>query len=366
MRRLDRDGDRYTLEPLAPRADTVLAPVVVRRSTLGPLEAGTLDMALGLLRGDLPLVYAGNLRAARVAPGSIAEYSVAANAWWLNRPREAVRILERLGPDRPQALFYWWNVIEAQLMLGDGAAALTSAREANKRYRDSPRAVHYELIALAALGRVAEIEPLVQRRLALPVEGPPSPAYSFREAAAWLDATDSAAAVRLRNQALAWYEETARDGPPSLGLRVRWAETLVELGHHAAALAVLEDASGAGTEDGREIAAPRDLGEIEVVGLLGRIAALDGDTAEAERLARLLVGVPPRQGLTGVVDPTWRWRPWQQAEIFAALGDTERAVAALRRAHRAGLRFSARWRVTPMLVPLHDDPAFEALLRPAG
>jgi RNA polymerase sigma factor (TIGR02999 family) len=78
--------------------------------------------------------------------------------------------------------------------------------------------------------------------------------------------------------------------------------------------------------------------------------ALDGDVAEAERLARLLVPEPPRQGLTGVVDPTWRWRPWQQAGIFAALGDADRAVAALRRAHAAGLAFSPWWRVAPMLA----------------
>jgi tetratricopeptide (TPR) repeat protein/TolB-like protein len=356
------------------QADAVLAPAVARRSALGPFEQANLDMALGWLRGDLPLLYDGNLRASRVAPGTIAEYSVGANARSLNRPHEAVRVLEELGPDRPQAPpFYWWNLIEAYLMLDDGDAALATARALRARFPDAPLALHYELVALAALGRVTDLEALVQRRLALPVAGPPSPAHSFREAAAWLDARDRSAALRLRRRAVAWYEEdAARHGSLPAALRSGWAETLVELGDREAALMVLDHPLRAQTGNGGEVLASRSLGveidlaEIDVLGLLGRVAALDGDAAEAERLARLLVAEPPRQGLTGVVDPTWRWRPWQQAGIFAALGDADRAVAAVRRAHAAGLTFSPWWRVAPMLAPLHGHQDFEALLQPAG
>jgi len=83
-------------------------------------------------------------------------------------------------------------------------------------------------------------------------------------------------------------------------------------------------------------------------GELGRAYALAGRREDAERIARI------------------QWRPIEQAEIFVALGDKERAFEALERAIPLGPVRVGRDLTYPEFVPLRGDPRAKALRKKLG
>jgi TolB-like protein len=83
-------------------------------------------------------------------------------------------------------------------------------------------------------------------------------------------------------------------------------------------------------------------------GLLGRAYALAGRRAEAEKIA------------------TIQWRPIEQAEIFTALGDKNRAFEALERAIPLGPVRLGRDLTYPEFAPLRGDPRVKALRKKVG
>ena len=83
-------------------------------------------------------------------------------------------------------------------------------------------------------------------------------------------------------------------------------------------------------------------------GLLGRAYALAGRRAEAEEIA------------------TIQWRPIQQAGIFTALGDKDRAFEALERAIPLGPVRLGRDLTYPEFAPLRGDPRVKALRKKVG
>ena len=83
-------------------------------------------------------------------------------------------------------------------------------------------------------------------------------------------------------------------------------------------------------------------------GLLGRAYALTGRRAEAEKIA------------------TIQWRPIEQAEIFTALGDKDRAFEALERAIPLGPVRLGRDLTYPEFVSLRGDPRLKALRKKVG
>ena len=83
-------------------------------------------------------------------------------------------------------------------------------------------------------------------------------------------------------------------------------------------------------------------------GELGRAYALVGRREDAERIAKI------------------QWRPIEQAEIFVALGDKERAFEALERAIPLGPVRVGRDLTYPEFVPLRGDPRVKALRKKLG
>jgi TolB-like protein len=83
-------------------------------------------------------------------------------------------------------------------------------------------------------------------------------------------------------------------------------------------------------------------------GLLGRAYALAGRRAEAEKIA------------------TVQWRPIEQAGIFTALGDKDRAFEALERAIPLGPVRLGRDLTYPEFAPLRGDPRVKALRKKVG
>jgi hypothetical protein len=83
-------------------------------------------------------------------------------------------------------------------------------------------------------------------------------------------------------------------------------------------------------------------------GLLGRAYARVGRREDAERIAKI------------------QWRPFEQAAIFADLGDKDRALEALERAAPLGPVRVGRELTHPEFIPLRSDPRVKALRKKVG
>ena len=95
------------------------------------------------------------------------------------------------------------------------------------------------------------------------------------------------------------------------------------------------------------------------LGLVGRIAAQRGDTAEARRVDAQLAAKGDNDGGANTLE---------RAFIASMLGEKDRAVALLEEAFAQGRGFNARWRLHWFtdLKPLRGYPPFQQLLQPQG
>lgn len=85
-----------------------------------------------------------------------------------NRPREAIEILTQLDELTAPELFFTWDaLLEAAHLVGQHAQELSEARRARAKYPDR-LLLRNELRALAALGRVADVDGGVEESTLLP------------------------------------------------------------------------------------------------------------------------------------------------------------------------------------------------------
>jgi DNA-binding SARP family transcriptional activator/TolB-like protein len=328
-------------------ADSIARRVAESRDHLGAMEAATLDMLQGWLRGDDEAAYEASLRQARFAPGSIGEYQVAEQARRLNRPAETVRVLTGMGPERGELrgwFPYWRELTDAHHMLGNHRAELKAARQARALYPASPRGLLHEVRALAALGRTAEVERRIQERLTSASPESPSAGALMVAAARELRAHGRPDAARgLLERSLDWYRAQGPDGAvgdPRPGI----ATVLYELGRWDEAGEAFA-ALAAGSPD-----------NLALQGYLGVIAARRGDETEADRIA-LWLRDRERPYLHGQ-HTLWR------ARIAAVLGQHDQAVDLLRDAFAQGVPHHVAHHTDPDLQPLRDFLPFRELMRP--
>jgi DNA-binding SARP family transcriptional activator/TolB-like protein len=337
-------------------ADSILAPLAATREGLGPLERGTLDMVLGMLRGDYGAAYVGMREAARIAPGTINEYMVAELARMMNRPSEAVAVLEAMGPERGELrgwVAYWRELTWVHHMLGDHEASLSAARSARTLYPQEPTVLALEVRALAALGRVAEVRARVDERVASADIRAPQAGELMMMAARELEVHGHpGAAADVRERGLAWFQ-TRRDevqGTPEH--RSLHAQLLLDAGRLEEArdrLAVL-----VGEFPGNPILSAR-LGVV-----MARLGEVEGARAISREVARY---VSP-MGRAGPLNATRGEHTLQRAIISAWLADPVEAMELLRQAQGEGLVFGPDLHTLPALAPLRGDPGFQEWLRP--
>jgi serine/threonine-protein kinase len=337
--------------------DSVVELLAGLRGRMSSAQGHYLDWMQANRRGDLT----GALRALRqmaaLTPDPGSRYMVGVFGLRANRPGEALRGLTKR--DR-QSLFWrtwsWtWQVpTEAYHLLGNHQQELKEARRGREQHPDLLVTMHYEVLALAALGRLNAVQSLLDQALSLP----PQPLWTYGSLAANAGLEFRAhgypeAARDLNQRAIEWYKKRLSENPGQADRRYELARCLYWAERWSGARSLF---AGLLTEVPDSGAPWRGIGtasDFDYLGFLGAVAAREGHRDEARRISQRL-GAIARPYLFG--HPTL-WR----AKIAALLGDREEAVGLLREAIGQGLLPLDLAQGLGYTMWLHRDIDFESL-----
>jgi tetratricopeptide (TPR) repeat protein len=327
-------------------ADSVFRLLEPQRDRLAPYDQANLDyFQSGWTRDDWEGAHRAALRMEELAPtAGHAHWAVALTAQALNRPREALRAMQRIDPERGWGRTWPWIYafhVNLQHQLGDYDAEAAAAAKDRERNPSRRAAILHQIRPLAASGRLGEIEPLIRDALDQPSDTLDpwphvnDPGEVMSDAALELrEHGHPEEAQRLLERAIAWY----RQQPPTLARSRVQRGGLAMVTYYAGHLDEAQSlASRLGTTGPDSTA---------VVTLLGVIAARRGDTATAHAMESRLAH---DQGRYARYEPP----PLGRARIAAALGDRERTVELLRVSLARGHWYT--W------LDLHAVPEFESL-----
>jgi serine/threonine-protein kinase len=330
-----------------------IARVLSTRREMPPLDRYFLEKEVARCRGDLAAVYRASRRMYEVSPAS--EYmaeQLARDALALDRPREALRILEVLEPTRGElrgrTSYYLW-LTASYHWIEDHRRELEAARRARRQYPNNLATLRQELLALAALGRVREIKERLDGLHTVAPHGYQRPEAVIRQTALELrahghrDADDE-----VLRRAIAWVDPRSRGEGATEASRHERLKTLYAARRWGDALPLAE-----------QLAAERP-DSVSYQGILGSLVAVSGDREEASRVDSQLAS--RRDASLRGLQTYWR------ACIAAALGERGRAVTLLVQADAEGLVFSHRrfLHADPCFEGLRDYSPFEELLKPKG
>ena len=248
--------------------------------------------------------------------------------------------------------------------LGQHEEELKEARRARGIYPDLLNSWACEVRALVALGRLEEVDSLVDEAVSLPPRwGYESccmprgtPGLVMLAAAEELRAHGHRdASLKMANRAADWYRTRTGDEAKRDDNRARHGEALYRAERWMEAKAIFA-----------ALAAEKPA-YINAKGWLGVIAARQGQSAEAQRISAELGALDPKY-LYGI-EALW------QAQIAAILGDKDRAVALLRESVARGGGWSKEREYVSYgfvyphsmdLELLRGYPPFEQLVKPKG
>jgi tetratricopeptide (TPR) repeat protein len=341
----------YINIPQYEEAEELSLKIDIVRADLSKGERNFLDWLQARLHGDTETQLRSVRQLVAMQAGTSWNYQNGLEAIRCNYPREAVDRLALWDPyneaNRDWARNYWWVLTTAHRMLGDHEQELKAARRGRKQFPESLRMLYYEAAALAALGRVEDLDRLFEESKALtPTPGSFTPgtvmlragrelrAHGFRE--------DS---VRVLNQALQWFESRTSPEITSEDNRRDRALTLYILDRSDEAKGLL---------DGLRADFPE---KVDYLGRLGTLAARKGEKEEALRISNELEE-DKRPYLFG--NPA-HWR----ARIAALLGDKEGAISLLRQAIKQGYSYASLQSIEDF-ESLADYPPFVQLMKPKG
>ncbi len=330
--------------------DSITRIVERSRNQLAPFDRAALDALQAWNRGDRAASYEANARAAALAPGSIANAQLGAEARFLNRPRESVRVLEALDPERGELrgwFPYWKNLAIAHHMLGDYRRELDMIARAEQLHPAEPQIIAIRARALAAMGRVDEVRALLAPMLDGDTDKAPEAYATVLDAAIELRAHGHADDARLLLERAVTRAVAQRNAGKMSPLQrrmlvrllyaaERWSDARIEL----AALAAT------------------DAGSLTHACGQGRIAAREGDRLRAIAMSDSL-GRMTTNYLYGA-------NTWCRAQIASLLGDRREAVTLLRASFASGRAYDLALHLDIDLEFLRDDPAFVELVRPKG
>jgi tetratricopeptide (TPR) repeat protein len=320
-------------------ADSNAQLLIPFRSRFSPYQQAFLDWLLAALRGDR----SGALQAVRLR-GALPD--VAVEALKSNRAYESIEILRGVG-DLSAHYFHWMTLMEALHMTGDYRRELSEARRARAIHPEAMRMLLNEVRALAALGRLDEIDRRLDESLLLPSEDGLGAPWLMGSVAAELRAHGHReASLGAAGRAVDWFASRPHDEAETSSHRAGLALTLYVAEQWNEARSLFEELAAVTPHD------------VNFQGYLGVLAARRGDREEALRISDRLEGMADRYEFGR--DLYW------QACIAAQLGERERAMVLLREAHARGRPFLVLLHADMDLEPLHDYPPFQDFIRPKG
>lgn len=326
-------------------------------SILSEFGAQSVRGALAMFKGNYLLALRHLRKQSELEPSSLmARAQVADAALAANRPLEVVAIFADIAPCDNRA---WWKPIQALRLAGDNEGALQAARTYRSCFPEKIWTDDFELWALAAMGRIEEMEIVLERRLlrhsrTTTFEELKETAIIMNEAVLELRLRgDQSAARALAERALVTYQQametwrSQESAEPSVEQQVELVSFLLRAGRQEEA----EDLCSSLLEG-----APENLAAITWGGIL---AARRGDRLEAEKADAILADAG------GTLNERLR-NTYNRACIMAQLGDTEKALDLLRQTIAMGGVYWNEIRRDPDLEPLRNTPAFQEMVRPKG
>jgi tetratricopeptide (TPR) repeat protein len=317
------------------------------RSRLTTHQQHWVDYRRALMAGDRPAALIAVRRVAAEEPGSKAVYNYALEALQNGRLHEAIDAFRSLSPERGpmRGWIYFWDYLGLAYHLeGDFAAELDAGRRARAEYPDRLYALNPEVRALAALGRIDQLDRSLEQAGRLNREPGVSMGTLLQETALELRAhghPDEARRYWERSLTRQDGQATAAEG---VNDRLARANALYALGRYEEATR-LSDSLAAG-----------DPGNPEYIGLRGVLAAQAGAAGTAESCVARLTAMPRKYSFG--VPTVW------EARIAAVRGQRDSAVALLRKAFLEGREYDLWLHRDIELESLRGYPPFEALARP--
>jgi tetratricopeptide (TPR) repeat protein len=329
-------------------SDSVLRLIEPLMEQLSTAERLLVENHHGNLYGDRAEVTRATEQLFRIQPGNFG-YHAGINAYRMNRLASALEYLAATDLDSPcysRWVASWTVPAQAYHLLGRYEEELDVARRGLERFPNHFRILDRELSALAALGRLSEVDSLLAVIGGLPVQERYGlgmrPVYVGLELKAHGHREAYESAIDL---ALSWF---ATRPASSLGGNVPY--------DRARAFYYAEHWSDADTLFAALVAEAPD--NLDYRGYRAVALAHLGRREEALGTDRWLAQLD-RPFLLG--DNT-RWR----AAIAAALGDRDGAVLLLQQAIDEGVTYGTWYHRDPEWETLRDFPPFQELVRPRG
>ena len=335
-------------------ADSLLRLLRPRRFRLAVYDRYLFDILAASLRGDAAAAYESARAAAEAAPGSYAATMLPGLAIGYNRPKEALSLLlpaDSLHGEPSRLASYWAMVESGQHMVGDFDGELSSGRLVRHRFPHDPRYLHYEVRALAALGRLRELDAVLVESLeyrSIPGWGPPGlRAHITASDELRAHGRDSASRAVLE-RAVAYYLPSRSAAFAGTRHPFDLARALYQLGRLDEARRIVDRlANDAG---------PRILTEFELRTLTGYVAAAQRDSVTVHEIDRWL---------REMTDPYIHGANTEaRARLAALLGRREEAVRLLRDANAEGQGFAVGYHAQFEFATLRGFEPFEEWLRP--
>jgi DNA-binding SARP family transcriptional activator len=283
-----------------------------------------------------------------------------------NRPAEAAAILTDFDAEHdvgwlvpPRTLFFWRELTGAQHAIGDYTDEWKSADLFARTDPGLVMAHFYKARsfagrndARAAVKMVDSIEalapaPIITGKRMRPIRAATTGWAMYGVSEELLAHGHPAEAQSVAQRTIKWVAGRTEEEKREPEYRLMLARAHLMTGEYEEAHRLLADL------------VTQDSTNIEYRAALGRVAALRGDTATARRIASSLVTTPGQRGIAA--------RILGRAQIAAALGDKARTLSLLEslpyHAHPTDFLL---FHSDPAFVTLHDNPRFEAFIRPRG
>jgi DNA-binding winged helix-turn-helix (wHTH) protein len=323
--------------------------------SMTPLERARIDY----LRARLDLDRVASLEAARrtfeLAPQlSHLRLHIGFQAMELNRPAEAVAALEPIAFHVfPSNQWVAWRPLlwltSSLHMVGDYERELEFAEEGLDRFPDVAALHRAKARALAAMGRIEELDRFIDAFPAVQLRSNQSPDWLMEQTSWELKAhgyvQESAA---MASRALEWIEHHRSALEMKVSDRVQYVDLLYTCGRCDEAREHYLQLCEIARNDPRP----------GVLGGLGAIAARLGDGANAKTMSEKL-----RVGDRGLARANYHY---YRARIAGNLGEKDEAVGHLKQFAANGGAYNVALHSSPFFEALWDYPPFQELIRPKG